>query len=230
MAGIIEHETYEGSKDIGGKTFGRWTVLHVVGYRLVISKGKRQRHWYWLCRCECGTEKMVSQSNLQRGDSQSCGCLLIEWNKATHTTHGLEGTRVYSIWHSMQNRCRCPDEVTDQYYKARGIKACERWGRFEAFLEDMGQPPTDKHSLDRIDPNLGYYKENCRWATSKEQQRNRRDNQFLELDGVRKLLIVWSEELGINLATLKARIRSGWSDKDALTIPVFTRRKIHGIS
>ena len=88
-------------------------------------------------------------------------------------THRQSGTRIYRIWTAMKNRCQNPNRSDYKYYGAKGISVCERWQSFELFLEDMGQPPTSKHSIDRIDTQGNYELSNCRWATQSTQIANR---------------------------------------------------------
>ena len=142
---------------------------------------------------------------------------------AAKTTHGMSKTRVYEIWASMRKRCHSPGGKTFQRYGTRGIVVCERWrASFEAFYADMGEPP-DGMSLERIDNNGPYAPENCRWATAKEQQRNRRNTIRLTLDGVTKPLAEWAEVIGISPITLSTRWKRGWTDQQILTTPVQKR-------
>jgi hypothetical protein len=115
---------------------------------------------------------------------------------------------------------RCTNENKSDYpsYGGRGIFVCERWKTFEAFLEDMGLPEKGM-TLDRIDVNGPYCPENCRWADQKTQQRNRRNNKWICVAGVNRLLIEWSELNKIPAGTIRSRIRDGWSLEDAVTKP-----------
>lgn len=128
--------------------------------------GKRQ---VW-CKCDCGNEALtlVPTNNLVSGNTTSCGCVGIESRK----THGMSHTRTYQIHEGMLRRCR-PDLAEDfPYHAGKGIKVCEEWRSFEAFFADMGECP-DGLSLDRIDPNGNYEKDNCRWATNSWQGYNK---------------------------------------------------------
>lgn len=127
----------------------------------------------------------------------------------------------YSIWVNMRSRCNNPKNNRYHLYGARGIRVCRRWETdFLNFLEDMGRRPSRNHSLDRIDNDGNYTSENCRWATRKEQCRNRRTSKFLAFKGRRKTAAEWCEIFGIKQGTLHARLKQGWTVSRALTEPV----------
>jgi hypothetical protein len=113
-------------------------------------------------------------------------------------------------------------EEFSKHYKKRGITYCARWETFENFYADMGDPPSPKHSLDRIDNNKGYSKENCRWATGSQQARNRRVSRMVEYKGKTKNLYDWAEELGISIKVLQHRMWDGWDVEKAFTKPAQT--------
>src|SRR5208282_2915429 len=150
---------------LSGQRFGRLLVLELGKER------GRTGASYWLCQCDCGKETFVRGSDLKSGVTKSCGCLKKEaWR---HTVrHGLYKSLTYSTWRSMRSRCSNPNDPSYKYYGARGIAVCERWNRFEDFLEDMGDRPLGPtfFSLDRIDNNGNYEPGNCRWATHLQQR------------------------------------------------------------
>lgn len=128
----------------------------------------------------------------------------------------------YRIWQQMIARCRYPQHPRFADYGGRGITVCDRW--FESltnFIDDMGRRPSEAHSLDRIDNDLGYSPANCRWATREEQGRNRRNNIKLTVDGETAPLSVWAERTGIPYVTLRHRlVKLGWSDEETVRTPV----------
>ena len=125
-------------------------------------------------------------------------------------------SREYSAWVMMRSRCRNPNMREYPRYGGRGVKVCERWESFEAFLADMGAAPSPLHTLDRIDNDKDYCPDNCRWATRKEQARNRYVSRILECGGERRCLCDWAEHLGIPHQTIWHRLRRGWSVERAL--------------
>lgn len=118
----------------------------------------------------------------------------------------------------MKQRIQNPKNTSYAKYGGRGIGMDPRWEDFATFYEDMGNPPSDEHTLDRRDNNGVYSKANCRWATPAEQARNRRTNVYLELDGVSKTITDWATELGISPLTLRGRLNAGWPLEEALTL------------
>lgn len=132
------------------------------------------------------------------------------------TTHGMKSTPTYLSWERMKQRCLNKNHDRYPLYGGRGITICDEWLSFDKFYEEMGDRP-DGCSLDRIDSNDGYYKKNCRWATQKEQCRNKRNNTLITCNGVTKCLVEWSEELGIGRTTIKWRLDHGWPVERALS-------------
>lgn len=132
--------------------------------------------------CSCGGFLVAIESNVNKGNTKSCGChkenitrkVLIENIRGMGETHGMHGTPIYKIWNNLIQRCHNPVATGYENYGGRGIKVCDRWlESFENFYEDMGNV-SNEMSLDRIDVNLGYCLENCRWATRSEQNFNKR--------------------------------------------------------
>jgi hypothetical protein len=139
--------------------------------------------------------------------------------KHGHTKKGLH-SREYSTWHSMIQRCTNPRTTGYSHYGGRGISVCTRWREsFNSFLEDMGKRPAG-HSLERIDVNGNYEPSNCRWATSVDQGRNKRDNRNLTINGITRTVSDWARESGIKRITIQARLRKGWDAHSAVFTPL----------
>ena len=155
-----------------GRRFGRWTVVSKAVDR--ITSSGRFAMSFWRCRCDCGIVKDVRAASLLRNKSKSCGCYRAEEVYEKNRTHGQTDTPEYRVWMNMRNRCRNPKLPGWKHYGGRGIVVTSRWDSFELFLIDMGCRPSPQHSLDRIQVNGPYCKENCRWATTMEQLVNRR--------------------------------------------------------
>ena len=136
----------------------------------------------------------------------------------------MSRTNVYKVYSAMIDRCRNERNVNYKDYGGRGIAICDEWLKsFENFYSDMGE--SNGKSLDRIDNNKGYCKENCRWATNKEQSNNTRSNRLLNHDGKALTVMQWSELLSLNRNTIHARLRYGWTDSEALKTEKTTTRK-----
>lgn len=142
--------------------------------------------------------------------------------RAKKTDHGMVGTRTYYAWRAMKQRCHNPNHERYKEYGARGIQVCEKW-RFDfmAFMADMGEAPSSKHTIDRQDGTRGYEPGNCRWATMKEQAENTRlrsTSVFLTFQGETLTVTQWADKLNIPRHTIYGRIKGGWKTEDILTL------------
>ena len=174
--------------DLCGKRFGKFIVLH--------STDKRSHaNVLWLCQCDCGKTSLLDRGKLLNGNTTSCGCERRRLMQTSHNPslkHGFARVKhkhpIYYIWKEM--RARCQNQQTKHYhrYGGRGIKVCDGWkDSFETFLVDMGDRPSSKHSIDRIDGDGNYEPSNCRWATALEQASHRRISQKLTLQQVHEM-------------------------------------------
>ena len=184
--------------NLQGFHFGSLTVLS-----LAKSKGNGA---IWLCQCKCGNQKEIRATDMVQGKIKSCGCEHTKRIAKAITKHGMTNTRTYSIWQAMRLRCN----RINQDYSCRGITYDERWDSFENFYLDMGEVPKGM-SIDRIDVNGNYNKENCRWATREQQANNTRANVFIEWNGKRQTRSQWERELNMKPTTLRSRLKTGWS-------------------
>jgi hypothetical protein len=154
-----------------GTKFGKWTVLDYAGKKF-------NNRYQFLCRCECGKESVLHGPSLRQGLTKQClecryraqkGKAISQLNESDH---GMSRSPLYKIWSSMKNRCICPTATHYYRYGGRGIKVCDRWQQFENFYKDMGERP-EGLTLDRIDNDGDYSKENCRWVSHQENCQNR---------------------------------------------------------
>lgn len=192
-----------------GQTFGD---LEVLGFA---PKKGTSRHIHYRCRCKrCGTEVSIPSYRLKLGMSKSCGCTKI---KHGHTSFP-GGTKEYKVWTEMKRRCGDPRHRGYERYGGRGIKVCARWlHSFESFFADMGPCPPG-YQIDRIDPNGNYEPTNCRWASLHTQNRNRRDNVYIEYGGENLILKDWADRYGISPSFISNRIKKGYSMREIITL------------
>lgn len=194
--------------DLTGKVFNKLTVISRVGVN-------KHGGILWNCLCECGKEKIVNGDYLKNGDTKSCGCIFKEGNN--NKTHGLTKTLEYKSWCHMKERCLNSKNKKYKHYGARGIIVCDKWlHSFENFLKDMGKRPSEKHSIDRIDVNGNYCKENCRWATPKEQANNTRKNIKIintETNEIYPSIAEAARSIHMNTVTLGYQLKEKYKNK-----------------
>lgn len=173
-----------------GKRFGRLIIIKKT--RL---QDKREAY---ICLCDCGNKKIIRKTHLLNGNTISCGCYF----KEISTKHGLRKKSIYNIWANIKQRCLNINGSGYKDYGGRGIKICKEWEKsFINFYKDMGDRPEGK-TLDRIDNDGDYCKENCRWVDRKTQNRNSRHARKIKYNGEIRCLTEWAEELNINYHTL----------------------------
>lgn len=203
-------------EDLTGRRFGRL---------LVLEPSRATGGLMWLCRCDCGASSSVTYSNLSCGGTQSCGCRQREIATAQFTQHGHarigQRTPTYNSWYSMIRRCTDPKRPQWPHYGGRGITVCKQWMDFANFLADMGARPSLLHGIERKDNNGHYEPGNCKWATQREQGRNRRNNRMIRVADVIATLVEWAELTGMHPDVIARRIdRFGYSERDAIMLPL----------
>ena len=187
-------------KDLTGQKFGRLTVIE----RAENGKNGSTR---WLCRCECGNEKIIEGGHLRSNKIKSCGCLLTDILIDRNHTHGMTNTRLFHIWQGIKNRCFNKNFEHYKHYGERGITICKEWkDNFMSFYDwAMANGYKDVLTIDRIDVNGNYEPSNCRWIKQAEQSRNRRDTVYITYNGETHTFYEWSKITGINQNTLCTR-------------------------
>lgn len=130
--------------------------------------------------------------------------------------HGKADSPEYKVWNNMYSRCLNPNHPRYKDWGGRGIIIAEEWLTFAGFYADMGDRPSDRHTLERKDNTLGYSKGNCYWATTAEQALNRRSNVHLTHDGITLTLKEWADRTGLHPVTISSRLRRGYSVAKAL--------------
>lgn len=200
-----------------GKRYGR-LIVQSLEYQAV--KG----HLKVPTICDCGQEKMVGVVELATGKTKSCGCLIIDKLVAMSTTHGGEGSALYSVWHTMKSRCLNPSTDSFKSYGGRGITICPEWLNDFAAFRDWAESNGYRSGLqiDRRDVNGNYTPDNCRWLTPRANGNNRRNNVMLTAFGEIKTMSQWSDDprCAVSYATLKERVgRRHWDHEKAIKEP-----------
>lgn len=193
--------------DLTGKRFNRLVAIRRSDEK---SNG---HHVFWQCECDCGNTIIVRKDSLLSGHAQSCGCLLSERYRAGYRrSAGMSNTRIYKIYLSMKYRCYNPCSKAYPLYGGRGIRVCDEWlgeSGFHCFYQwAMNHGYSDDLTIDRIDNNGNYQPSNCRWATAKEQGRNRRTSVIIEYKGKKQCLLDWCNELGISRSATTKRLKN----------------------
>lgn len=181
-------------KNLTGKRFGKLVVLGL---------GERKNGVItWKCKCDCGNINNVFSYNLTMGRTKSCGC---------NTVKGLTYSGIRDSYYNMRKRCLNPNNKSYKNYGDRGITICKKWMTYKGFLDDMLGTYKEGLTLDRINVNDGYYKENCRWVTMKIQNNNRRNNHCIRYNGENLTLMELSEKYNVKYDLLKERLYRGLS-------------------
>ncbi len=210
------------TKQIAGKKFGRLRVLSFAGLN-------KHRSSMWNCECDCGATGVYKGRNLTIGKTKSCGCwheevLRNPAKKHGHTSREKGVSSEWNAWKAMKQRCQNPNNRNWKRYGGRGITVCERWQDFVNFFQDMGKKPSPKLTIERVNNDGGYSKDNCIWASRSVQNRNTNRNKFVTFNGKSQTIKDWANEYGLVFNTLYFRILRGWPMEKALSQPKPTKR------
>lgn len=215
-----------------GDRFGRLTVVQLDHTRKYIDpKGKNRTIEYYLCICDCGRPHISQKNELRNGGCKSCGCWQQECrlNKdIKNKKHGMSDTKIFKRWHHIKERCNNPHNKAYKYYGGRGIKMCDEWNtNFINFYDwSINNGYQDNLTIDRIDVNGDYCPENCRWTTIKEQNTNKTNNIWVEINGKKDLITNWCKIYNINRSAVYKRIKRGWNIQQAITTPVIHPKRL----
>ncbi|MDG1315205.1 MAG: hypothetical protein P8P29_06765 [Flavobacteriaceae bacterium] len=194
-----------------GDKFGRLTITGDP-YRI----SAKDRSYKYECLCECGNIKHIRRSELKKGTTNSCGCIRKEQLIARNTSHGDSKSRLYEIWSGIKKRCTNPKAHNYIRYGGRGITVCNDWfNSYESFKKwALLNGYSDTLTIERKNNNLHYTPDNCKWATVKEQNRNKRSNVNITYQGKTQILSDWANELNIKRQTLSKRYHKGLTGVD----------------
>lgn len=215
--------------DHSGEQYNRLTLIERVKDEVSPSGSITERY---LCRCECGVEKVIAWKHIKSGNIKSCGCYrndkkseiykqVSEKLSVRNTIHGMTGTRLYRIWGNMMSRCSDRNNPAWENYGGRGITVCDEWHDSDSFFNwAFSNGYNDKLTLDRIDNEREYSPNNCRWADRTQQANNKRSNVMITYNGQTLTMAEWAKVLGINYKVLHNRFRLGWTIDRAFNQPV----------
>lgn len=189
-----------------GDKFGR-LIAREMTYK--VSRSGRSRP-HWICDCDCGGAAEVDSGNLRSGNTRWCRSCASAYKAKHRATHGhtrnLNPSKAYRAWRGAKRRIFDVKDKRFPDYGGRGLDMSPRWAEsFDAFLSDMGEPPTPDHQIERIDNDRGYWPDNCRWADRYEQGANKRNNVVIEWRGRKATLSEWCRETGVSFDVAKAR-------------------------
>ena len=193
-------------------------MIYEKGYRfpetrltVIENLPPKNQHSQVRCVCDCGNGWVGSAAYPKHKKTKSCGCLVAEMASKTHKTHGLRGHPLYNVWRHMKERCYAKNDKEYCNYGGRGITVCDEWmDSFKAFYDWAIKFGYEKGlTIERNDVNGNYTPDNCRWATNKEQQRNRRNNRHVTINAETKTVSEWSEVSGVNSSAIYARLNRG---------------------
>ena len=215
--------------DRTGVRYGRLIAISPI--EQFTSTGTRK--WAWKCKCDCGKEIITRADNLGNSETKSCGCykceinkITIEYTRGSITKHGDSArdkmNDIYKLYHCIKGRVNCNRERDARNYKNRGIDICDEWKNDYLSFKKWALNHGYKKGLqiDRINNDIGYQPDNCRFVTQKENAMNKRTNKYLTYNNETKIIAEWIKLSSIKSATFRSRLRGGWSIEKILTTPV----------
>lgn len=210
------------AEDLTGQKFGRLSVIRRAERTPDINPSDRSARW--LCKCDCGNTIIVSAHSLKSGNTRSCGCFGREARHINFRKHGDWKNPLYNVWQHMKDRCNNPNNTDYYNYGGRGIKVCPEWDGPDGYIkfkEDMESGYREGLTLDRIDNNKGYYKENCRWTTNLVQQNNKSTSFTVKYYDREYTIAQLCEKYAPDKESREVahRLRNGWTLDEALYIP-----------
>lgn len=224
----LERESGKISRDFTGQKSNMLTAV-----KFDYEKSKKMKQNFWLCKCDCGSDILVSVDATTFKNRTRIGCsecLKTRIGEA-QKTHGKKGSRIYYIWCSMKSRCTNPQTNGYEIYGGRGITVCSEWQNFTPFYEwAKNNGYDDKMTIDRINKDGNYEPKNCRWVSRERQMRNLRNTIYVHYEGDKWVLLDLLEHLGLdgNYDIIRGRInQGGWGLKDALEVPIGMPRNHH---
>ena len=217
--------------DMTGKKIGKLTVIEKVG--------AWDKQIWWRCKCECGTEKVISGATLRRGKTQSCGCVYrasrkeVAHKSIAKIKHGDSFGRLYFVWNSMKARCYNPNDTSFSHYGGRGISVCDEWksdySAFKTWAIQNGYDETARRgecTIDRIDPDGNYCPSNCRWTNSIVQANNKRCAPHITINNETHTPAEWSRLTGLPRNLIYVRYRNGWAGEELISPQDQHRRRV----
>lgn len=185
-----------------------------------VNKGTKTA---WICICRCGNRTSVRGSELTAGKTVSCGCFGKEQTKYINKTHGLSKHPLYVTWGRMISRCYYKKNIGYKWYGGSGVTVCKSWRtNFKKFYDWALLNGYKKGlQLDRFPDKKGNYgPKNCRFATSKQNCRNKTNNVLLSIKGIKRTIAEWAEIKNMYPSTIQERLKLGWSSRDAICTPI----------
>lgn len=211
-----------------GDIVGKCIYIAEAGHDM--SKNQKERCCIFKCPY-CENEFRNKHSRVKNLSVVSCGCYALNVFGKKYKTHGMSHTPEFKTWQGIMQRCYNHNNIRYENYGGRGIEVCKDWrDSFEAFYRDMGNKPSSKHSIDRIDVNGDYELSNCRWLSNLEQQSNKTNNLNITFESRTLTLAQWSREVGIKAITLRSRINKGWELNKCLSSKKFNGCNIKNVA